>query len=451
MEDQNQTNENVSLNKQPNQNQPQGLGHWLKTSIVAKGILIFLITLLLLIPSGSIKSLIYERERRQNDATNEVINKWAGEQVLIGPFISIPAKKVVLDQYGNDVIQVRYLHILPEELEIGNTVNVNDLNRGLFNISVYENDCKINGYFKIPDVKSLVEPNEELSIIEATLNLGLSDLRGIENKMIAKFGDSTYNFLPGPSNQEVIYKGLHTPINLSNEKKIAFEIPLKLKGSSSLDFIPMGRKTEVSITSEWKDPSFYGNFLPDHREVNNDGFIASWTVIDLNRDFGQYWLGTKIIRGSQFGVQFIQPVDHYAKSMRSIKYSVLIICLTFIVFFFIELLQKIKIHPVQYVLVGFALIIFFLLLISVSEHIAFNKAYLISSLAVVGLIAAYLKPVLKSWKRVLLSSGLVAAGYGFIFITLQDQDYALLIGSIGLFITLAAIMLLSRKVNWYNN
>ncbi|MGB0429907.1 MAG: cell envelope integrity protein CreD [Bacteroidia bacterium] len=427
------------------------LGDNLKNSIIVKGLIIILIIILLLIPTGSIKRLIYERESRQNEATSEVVNKWASAQQITGPIISVPAKRVLIDQYGNETVQIRYLHILPEDLKINNTVNVTKLKRGLFNISVYENQCLLTGEFKLPNFKNLLAPNEKIEPNEAILNIGISDMRGIKNKMEIELNNDKFNLKPGPFCNDVISTGLHYPFTLDSIETFSFNLPITLKGSSNLSFVPLGRSTEVTMQSEWQDPSFYGSFLPDSREISANGFTASWKIIDLNRNFGQYWFGAKNLSSAKFGVEFIQPVDHYSKSLRSVKYAVLIICLTFIAFFFIELLQKIKIHPIQYVLVGFALVIFFLLLISISEHLTFNLAYLISSLSVTALIAAYLKPVLKSLKSVLLSSGLVAAGYGFIFITLQDQDYALLIGSIGLFVTLSAIMLLSRKINFYQH
>jgi len=231
-----------------------------------------------------------------------------------------------------------------------------------------------------------------------------------------------------------------------------FSLELNLNGSQGLNFIPLGRETNVNLASNWASPSFKGVFLPDSREVTDNGFKADWKVLHLNRNYPQEWAGNapSSVGESAFGVELLIPVDEYQKSMRSIKYAIMLIALTFLIFFFVEVLNSRRIHPIQYILVGLALCIFYLLLLSISEHLNFNKAYIISSIATILLITAYTKTVFKSNRLTSLQSLVLVILYGFMYLLIQLEDYAILIGSIGLFIVLAIVMYISRKIDWYN-
>jgi len=218
-----------------------------------------------------------------------------------------------------------------------------------------------------------------------------------------------------------------------------------------LYFTPVGKVTDVNISSSWKNPSFNGAFLPDKRTINSNGFEANWNILNLNRNFPQIWIGGNYsVNESAFGIDLLVPVDNYQKSYRSVNYAILIICFTFLVFFFIEILNKKLIHPVQYILVGISLVIFFILLISISEHLDFNNAFIISAVATLMCIGGYVKAILKSWKLMFLIMGELLILYTFIFVIIQLQDLALLIGSIGVFLVVGLVMFLSRKIDWYN-
>ena len=229
-----------------------------------------------------------------------------------------------------------------------------------------------------------------------------------------------------------------------------FSFSLRLNGSRDLQFIPVGRTTEVTLKSDWNVPSFSGAFLPDTREVTDNGFEASWKILDLNRGYPQAWIGNKYnIYSSASGVNLLAGIEGYDKSMRSAKYALLVIALTFLVFFFVEVFNKKKIHPIQYILVGLAIVLFYALLISISEVAGFGLAYLISSVATLGLITLYSKSVLAHNRMAFIQGSILAFLYLFIYILLQLEDYALLIGSSLLFVILATIMYLSRKIDWY--
>jgi inner membrane protein len=242
------------------------------------------------------------------------------------------------------------------------------------------------------------------------------------------------------------------PVIADDQNPIAFSLDIKLKGSELLYFTPVGRTTEVNMTSSWKDPAFDGQYLPDTSDISGKGFSAWWKVMQVSRNYPQCWAdGTYDLASSSFGVRLIQPTDNYAKSERSVKYAILFIALTFTVFFFLEILQRKQVHPLQYILVGFALCIFYTLLLSISEYTGFNAAYIIAGSATVALIGLYVWSIFKKG-RIALGFTLALGGlYAYIFILIQLQDYALLFGSIGLFIIIAILMFYSRKIDWYNS
>jgi len=225
---------------------------------------------------------------------------------------------------------------------------------------------------------------------------------------------------------------------------------LNLKGSSRLFFNPTGKTTTVNLSSPWTTPSFDGSFLPEPREVSEKGFTAQWKILHYYRPFAQAWTeaNTKL-SGSEFGVKLLVPVDQYQKSIRTSKYGHLVIILTFVALFLVEITKRIKIHPFQYILVAAALIIYYALLLSFSEQMGYNIAYIISSIATVALICFYSFSFLKERKLVLLFTSLLIIFYSFIFIIVLQQDYSLLLGSIGLFLIVGALMYFARKVNWY--
>ena len=240
-------------------------------------------------------------------------------------------------------------------------------------------------------------------------------------------------------------------IDPNDSTKYNFNLSIHLKGSQQLYFTPVGKITDINITSEWPNPSFNGAFLPDTRNISEKGFKANWNVLHLNRNFPQIWIGDRhSIDESSFGIDLLLPVDNYQKSYRSIKYAILFIVFTFLVFFFIEILNKVFIHPIQYILVGVALIVFYTLLLSISEHLQYNLAFIVSAFATLLLIAGYVRAILGSAKLTLLITGILTILYSFIFVIIQLQDYALLIGSIGIFIILGLVMYFSRKINWYD-
>ena len=419
---------------------------------------IVIIALLLLIPAFMISGLISERESTQGKAILEVSSKWGGQQTLTGPFISIPYYRYVKETVRKDtaerLVQVKdYIHILPDKLMISGEISPQKRKRSIYEIVVYDSKLNFSGTFLKPDFAALDFRPQYVQFDKAEFVLGIPDLRGIEKQISLQWNNENVSFNPGVSSTDVVNSGINARVSISDNDSLSyqFSFSLDLKGSQLLYFTPMGKETDITMNSGWGNPSFNGAFLPDTREISPEGFKANWNVLHLNRNFPQIWTGSRYSTAeSAFGVDLLLPVDNYQKSHRSIRYAILFIGFTFLVFFFIEVLNKVFIHPVQYILVGIALIVFFTLLLALSEHILFNLAFIGSALATLLLIAGYIRAILKSWKLTGLITGILAVLYSFIFVIIQLQDYALLIGSIGVFVILAVTMYFSRKIDWYN-
>ncbi len=429
------------------------INNWIKNSITLKLISITILILLLLIPSSMIKSIIEEREMLNNDAIQEVSAKWAENQLFTGPILTIPLEyESVLKDEKSKIIH--YLHILPEDLIINGMLDPESLRRGIYEVVVYKSNLKVGGQFLINpkiDENNLIQIRWE----DAFLTLGITDLRGIENDIILKWNDQKIKAQPGTRINNLIQSGVTFDLpNLGDslDKTIDFAFELKLQGSQNMTFVPVGNTTTVHLQSPWTAPSFNGNFLPRNREITETGFVCDWKVLQLNRNFPQSWTGNKYrdsMDQSAFGVDLLLPLDDYQKSMRSAKYAIMTIALTFLIFFLVEILNGRKIHPFQYTLVGLALCLFYVLLISISEHTNFNFAYGVSTVATVSMITMYSMSIFKSKSLTTLLVGTLFGIYSFLFVTLQLADYALLMGSIGLMLILAATMYFTRNINWY--
>jgi inner membrane protein len=427
-----------------------------KNNLYVKVGTIILIALLLLIPAAMIQSLIGEREHNYNETIREVSSKWSEEQTLCGPFISIPYYRYV-EQGADNQLKVSkvksYIHLLPEQLKITGTISPEKRYRSIYEVVVYKSELEISGNFASLRLSELDIPPQNIQFDKAFITLGLNDLRGIDQEIILNVNDKKQSFNPGVLSNDVVESGVHALVNLNPDstQNIDFSFKLSLKGSQKLYFTPLGKVTDIDITSSWVNPSFNGAFLPDPRDVSENGFSAQWNVLHLNRNYPQQWTGSSYsVKESSFGVDLLLPVDNYQKTYRTARYAILFIGFTFMVFFFIEVLKKVFIHPVQYILVGIALVVFFTLLLSISEYLRFNHAYIVSAIATLSLVAAYVKAIIKNMRLTGLIVGILFILYSFIYVILQLQDLALLIGSIGIFVILALVMYFSRKIDWYH-
>ncbi|MFT3703834.1 MAG: cell envelope integrity protein CreD [Agriterribacter sp.] len=427
---------------------------WTNNKLTIKGLIVGCLILIMMIPTISISNLVSERAQRQGEVATEVSSKWAKEQTVTGPVLVIPYQETVKDNDGKLSVVKEYAYFLPEHLKINGKLLPEIRHRSIFAIAVYRADIKLEGDFAPLQPERLNIAQEKMLLNEAYISFGLNDFRGIEDQLSIQWNANSYVFNAGLPDYSIIPNGLNAPVVLTPENIAAtnsFSMQLRLKGSERLAFVPIGKTTEAHFSSTWTNPSFDGNFLPVAPPViTDDGFNADWKVQHLNRNYPQSWKNEKQdLIPSAFGITLLQPVDSYSKTMRSVKYAILFIALTFGLYFFIEILQKKTVHPVQYVLVGIALSIFYTLLLSISEYISFNSSYLIASTATILLITLYTKSLFGTWKIASLFGALLLMLYSFIFILIQLQDGALLFGSIGLFILLAIVMYYSRRIDWY--
>lgn len=438
------------------------INHWLRTSTMLKIAIIGVLVLILLIPTSVLQSLIQEREQTRNQAVAEVSSKWGSEQVLGGPVLSVPYLITLKDDKGNPQTPVTaYAHFLPDDLQFDGDVRPEQRNRGIFVVMLYNTRLTIRGSFKKPSVAALGISPEAVKWDKAFLSLGISDMTGIRDAIQFRVNDRVVAAEPGIPSNDILSSGVNIPIALDTDT-YRFEGVINLNGSTQLSFLPFGKETNVRLRSPWATPSFTGSFLPDQRTVSAGGFLASWKVLQFNRNFPQQGLGNFLSRSndstqgnlvqvdpSAFGVKLLLPVDEYQKTMRSAKYGILFVILTFVAFFFIEILDRRRIHPVQYLLVGFAICLFYLLLLSVSEHISFDWAYLIGGGVILTLITFYVRYVFRNLRLTMLFSAVLALLYGFFYSLLQLEDYSLLLGSFGLLLILGVVMYMTRHVNWY--
>ncbi len=422
-------------------------------SYSVKMIIVSGMAILLLIPSLLIQDIIRERIALSQNVKNELYTQWGGKQVVAGPVLNVPFTVSDPDE-NNKIVNERHgvAHFLPETLKTNGVLIPEMRSRGIYNVVVYQGKLKLSGSFIQPDISLPDIQNARYNWSSAYFTIGISDMRGIKNLPELVVNGLKCKVEPGVADTDLFQSGI--TINAGSvdlKRTVNFELDLVLNGSEDLSVEALGKTSEVTLKSEWAQPAFSGRFLPENRQVTAKGFTADWVVTHLNRNFPQQWTDKKFnTHDAKLGVELLIPVDHYQKSMRSVKYAFLFIALNFIIFIFIEIKSKVRIHPFQYSLVAFALLIFYALLTSIGEHVGFNLAYLISSLAVTSLISWYTYSLLRDTRSVIWITLLQTGLYLFLFTILQLQDFALLGGTIGLFIILAIIMKASQKIELYS-
>ena len=432
-------------------------------SLTFRGLTISIMVLFLLIPQNMILNLIDERKDRSLETVEKINEKWSNPQIVCGPVLSIPyliktietehieTKDNKKEKREKVVYKNNTLHITPDQLNINTQLFPEEKYYGIYKTILYKSDLNINGAFRKLSDEDTTKYNFQWD--KAYLTLGLSDLKGVSNQVEFNFGNQTLVVEAGGayySGEKQLIMAVPNLKNMYDNETLSFQCKMNLNGSGSISFIPIGKNTQVEVKGAWKTPSFIGKFSPDS-EVG-DSFSAKWNILHFNRNIPETWINEysyESFYDSYFGVNLINAVDHYQQNTRSAKYALMFIALTFVVFFFVEVLTKKRIHPLQYLLVGIALILFYSLLLSISEQINFSIAYLTASIATIGLITAYTHSIFKNKAQTVMLAALLCGLYIFLFVILQLEDIALLIGSIGLFVILGIIMFVSRKINFY--
>ncbi|MBU2920962.1 cell envelope integrity protein CreD [Winogradskyella psychrotolerans] len=446
--------------------QSNKFGQWLKTSITARMLMVGTLILVLLIPLTYVNLLIEERSYRQQDVVQEINQKWGNEVMMYGPILKLPYKTYSETSTFNEKTKtylketkthINFAYIFPEKLDIDASVKSKTLHLGNFESAVFTSNMIIEGNYKQPSLKDKGIKNEDIIWEKASILFRTTNLKGIKNEMAINIDGTPYLF---ETNYNDNTSGKHLDeleTGFINEAllKTNFKFNMKVTydGSEQIQAIPVGKTTTMQMTSNWADPGFIGNYSPNDetRSITKEGFKVDWKVLSINRAFSQKYLKkVPSLKPFAFGTKFVVLVDEYQKSERSAKYGFLVIGLTFLIFFLIQTMSKIHIHPFQYLMIGLALVMFYTLLVSISEHSNFLKAYLIAGVSVVLLITLYSKSILRNFKFSALIGLSLTALYSFIYVIIQLKNYALLVGSIGLFLILATVMFVSRKIDWNN-
>lgn len=438
------------------------------------------LALLLLIPIGMVRDVIAERTARRDVALREIAQSWGGAQRLAGPRLVVPflvrwqetledGKKIERERRDTAVF-------LPETLDLTGALETKILERGIFEVPVYHAKLALSGSFAAPDFAPLGVTPSEVLWDRAELVIDFSEVRAIDEAAL-RWGEEKLAFEPGGGRSMPNSAAIHVPLGARANASAKFAVALTARGSESLAIVPLGERTTARLESSWPSPSFSGAWLPADRSVSAKGFRASWKVASLGRGFPQSWLAAdepvryaaravqrtdtddyaepaangELVRPSDptaFGVRLLTPVDTYRMAERSAKYAVLFIALTFATLWLFEVLTSAPLHSVQYLLVGAALCLFFLLELSLAEHLGFGLAYALASGGIVGLVGGYAWAVLRKAGRAGVVAGIVTTLYAYLFVLLTNEDYALLAGALGLFAALAAVMWLTRSVDW---
>lgn len=434
-----------------------GILAFLRATHFGRVLLIGFLIILLHIPVGMIDSTVTEREMTSGSAGEEITSKWGLEQTLSGPSILIPYVKSWEETLKDGSKKIhrdeRYAKFLPGTLKVKCRVDSEVRYRGIFTVPVYSASLDFSGEFEAPDFSGWSIGSDEILWDRAVLSVGVADARAITTQMSVNLNGRVFDFLPGVADpSQPGAGGIHVEAGAGLKSGGPFGFTMQINGSKSLFLTPLGKTTSVSIESDWPDPSFQGAWLPAEREVTGSGFKASWSIPFLGRNFPQRWRLGDVDRSSVdnalFGVRLIQPVDLYRMASRSVKYAVLFIVMTFLALWLFEVLGSARIHSIQYLMVGSALCVFYLLELSLAEHIGFGRAYLAAAAAVVLMLTGYSGAILGAWKRAFAMMAVISGLYGYLYILLSNQDYALLVGAIGLFVTLGAVMFLTRRVDW---
>jgi inner membrane protein len=436
----------------------------MRNSLFLKVVLVFLITVVLAIGLTRIGFLVDERASRRDSVVADIAAATARDQTLMGPVLVVPYTRIVKtlrpadkDETKAVELERRFaerLYLLPSELELQTNLNTEQVRRSLYHAVVFGASIEVKGRFAAEGELIKAGVNEQISLGEPRLLVGVSDPRGILRAPVLTWAGQRLEFLPG-TGEEKLPNGIQARIGGLNPQEpwtAEFAFALDLRGTQSFSLAPVGDATRIAVRGNWPHPSFHGQFLPETREVTASGFSAVWATTRLATNMLHQLNAT--LRGEQalntlLGVRFVDPADAYAQTDRAIKYGLLFIGLTFAAFFLFEVLKRLAIHPFQYGLTGAALVLFYLLLLSLSEHIAFGIAYAIATAGCVLLLGYYLVYVLGSLARGIGFGALLAAVFGILYVLISLEDHALLAGSVTLFGCLALVMVLTRKVDWY--
>ena len=432
------------------------MGKWMQTA-TAKVLGIGVLALLMTIPLMQVSGLVAERQALRTEAINQIARGWGGAQVLGGPVLVVPTRRLVAPDGQPPQWRAGSETVLADTLPLDVALATSTRRYGIYAAPVFVATVKLQAAFRAGDIAQFRAGSDAAwQGSKAELRLPLADLRGLQqvdeltiNGKPMRFESSAERFGPWPV--------VVVPIDLDvlGNQPIDVAITLKLAGTESLQLLPTARSTDATMRAPWRDPSFAGAALPLERRIGADGFTAHWHLLDLNRSYGQHWNEREdsvanALPPSTFGVQLYQPVDVYQRNVRAGKYGLLFIAMTFVVFFLFEVLKRLRVHPVQYLLVGMALAMFYVVLLALSEQIGFDAAYAIAAVVVALMVGGYAAAVLRARRAGWLLGGVVALIYAMLYGLIAAEQYALLVGALVLLVAVALLMYLTRRIDWYS-
>ena len=460
-------------------------------STVLKLFIIFFLSLILLIPLSLISDLIEERKNREQEVSGGIALNWGKDQVISSPVLAIPYRETIplsaeKAEKSNLREELKWIFVLPKTSNIATDIMPQHLSRGIYNAVVYNSNMTLEGSFDKISLEKLEILHEQIDWKGSKLIFGIQDFKGLGKRPSLNWDGNELTFEPDFNNLKLFTQNLVCPVPLDPQKTDnRFKIKLNLKGSKSLNFLPLGDQTNIQAKGNWANPSFTGAFLPSKRNTEASNFSASWEIPSFSRKLPQQWTGDArpifqfdnnnlenanegneqkaaqtvpatvvsannlLDNKDMITINFLPDINNYQKTTRVAKYGILVIILTFTSLLFTEVIKKKRIHIIQYILIGAAMVLFYTLLLALSEHIGFNLAYLTASVATVLLIGSFIKSITKDQKSALLLSSILGLFYLFIYILMQLRDYSLIAGTIGIFIILAILMRVSTKINWY--
>ena len=421
-------------------------------SIPFRATLLAFLSLVLLIPLWSLRELVGERRAMRAAAAASIAAGWGGRQTLLGPVLVLELECPWTDAEGNSGISTRIATRLPARYDVEGTIATEVRHRGLHSVPVFRARLRTAFEFTPPTIRLLEGQCGGARLRAASVVFALSDPRGIDRISPLEVASSPTAWIPGTPLSGYWKQGVQAPIPVArmaeDAKPLALRAEIDLRGSDRLTLLPAGGETTVRMAADWPSPSFDGAFLPTKSQLRPDGFDAEWTVSELARPLPAIFAGDppSELEAAAFGFTWFQPADSYLQTERSLKYGFLFVVLTFLVFFAFELTSERRVHPVQYGLVGAALCIFYLLLLSLSERSGFATAYLAAAAATTLQIALYARALLAGATRATILGAILAALYSGLFLLIRLEETALLVGSIALFALLTLAMWMTRGV-----
>ncbi len=432
-------------------------------TLTIRAMIVGVIALVMLIPLVMMQGVVDERNGLYSNVLHDIANTWGGQQLLQGPVLVVPfvekhvSKETIKDDNGEEKIKTKTKYLtkyaihLPKDLNIEVKLAEQHRKRGIYKSLVYEAELSLAGGFDRLDIHSMSDYIHRIDWDKAYIVLGLSDTRAINEVSSLNWNGNEIGYSPGTKVTEILSHGFHASLkdlNAESEQHV-FNTKVSINGSQGFRFAPFGENTIVNMKSSWPHPSFQGMTLPTNYEITADGFTSSWTIPHLARNYPQSWVyADQNYHLGEFtaGVDLFEPVFLYSKVTRAVKYGILFVGLTFLTFLIFELTTQTRLHYVQYGLIGVALTLFYLVLLSIAEHTAFLTAYIIAAIINIGLITIYTGAALKNWTRAGVIFVLLSALYTVLYSLLQLEDYALLMGTMLLLFVLIVLMYVTRNL-----